>query len=96
MVEIDCDPGLPNTAEALIRRWLERFAASLDPDGRGRVSLRVSNLPDQRGTRVQIECKGASPRVAADVSAEEPCAALARAFEAITNALRSSAALLLP
>jgi hypothetical protein len=96
MVEIDCEPELPNAADALIRRWLDRFAASLDPDGRGRVSLRVSSLPEQRGTRVQIECKGASPRVAADVSASEPCDALARAFETITNGLRSSASLLLP
>lgn len=96
MVEIDCDPGLPNAADLLIRRWLDRCASSLDPDGRGRVKLRVSRVPDLRTTRVQIDCVGASPRVAADVSASEPCAALSGAFQKIAEGLRSSAALLLP
>lgn len=85
MVEIECDPEIVEGAGPRIRRWLEGFAAKLDPDGRGRVELHVSASQDS--SRVRIACGGASPPVHADVSAPDVGEALTRAFQHVATAL---------
>lgn len=86
MLDIEWELEPTATAKRTLNRFLAKVIHHLDPDGRGRVQVRVMQTSDG-WTRVAI--RSANPPIDADVTARDPLVALRRAFRGVGARLTS-------
>ena len=84
MISIEYDADLPARHRAAIDEALRRLIPICDPDGRGRIEVRIALSADAH-TWVEIDCL--APRVGAVAVDSSPRAALERAFARVSDAV---------
>ncbi|MBX3269393.1 MAG: hypothetical protein KF729_03985 [Sandaracinaceae bacterium] len=88
MISIEYDSDLEEAHRAVLDEALRRLIPTCDPDGRGRLEVRVGRNAGAY-TQVEIDCR--VPRVGAVVVDPDPRVALERAFARLRDAVAAAA-----